>query len=184
MSGTSSPSTDGSPEWLPDAIPFTGDWHAFVAGLYAIFTRDFKGQWPRFRACPVWHDRRLLPDGDGKEEGFWHLITRDQSVWNTKLRRNEKERLPELARAEKLPWARPIIDHESDPAVQVWDFDEATQRGLKVRTYVWLKDWDFVVILERQAKEKGDVFLLITSFQLDHEGKRRDMESRYDRRKK
>jgi hypothetical protein len=180
MNSLSAPTPPG---WLPAAIPFTGNWQEFVTALYAVFTQDFRQQWPRFRTCPVWHDRRVLADGDGKEEGFWHLITRDQWVRNHRTRQNEKERLPELERAGKLPWARPIIEHESDPCVQVWDFDEATKRGNKLRTYVWLKDWDYVVILERQAKDKGDIFMLITSFHLDHAGKRHDLESRYARRK-
>ena len=177
------PPTNTPPGWLPAIIPFDGDWKQFVADLYAVFTQDFKEQTPRFRSSPVWHDRRVFADGDGKEEGFWHLVTRDQWVWNARTRKNEKERLPELDRGSRLPWARPIIEHESDASVQVWDFDEATKRGNKLRTYVWLKDWDYVVILERQSKDRGDVFMLITSFQLDHEGKRHDLESRYARRK-
>jgi len=40
------------------------------------------------------------------------------------------------------------------------------------------------VILERQKKDKGDVFMLITSFYSDYEGKRRDLQSRYERRRK
>ena len=145
------------PRWLPAAIPFAGDWNAFVTALYAVFTRDFKGTWPRFRACPVWHDRRVLPDGDGKEEGFWHLVTRDQWVFNLQSRRDEKERLPDLDRASRVPWARPIVEHEADGSVLVWEFDEVANRGPVVRTYVWLKDHDYVVILERQTREKGDI---------------------------
>jgi hypothetical protein len=60
----------------------------------------------------------------------------------------------------------------------------ATKRGIAVRTYVWLKDHDYVVVLERQQKNKGDVFMLITSFYLDFEAKRRDLQSRYERRRK
>ena len=61
---------------------------------------------------------------------------------------------------------------------------QATKRGTVVRTYVWLKDHDYVVVLERQKKDKGDVFMLITSFLLAFEGKRRDLQSRYERRRK
>jgi hypothetical protein len=176
--------TGSPPAWLPAAIAFTSDWKVFVEAIYAAFSRDFKDQWPRFRAQPVWHDRRIFPDSDGKEAGFWHLVTRDEWVWNPKTRRNEKERLPEFDRAGRLPWARPIIEHETDPEVLAWDFDEATRSGIVVRTYIWLTDFDYVVILEKQAKTKGDIFQLITSFFVSHESKRKDLESRYDRRKK
>jgi len=171
------------PRWLPAAIPFAGDWNAFVTALYAVFTRDFKGTWPRFRDRPVWHDRRVLADGDGMEEGFWHLVQKDQWVWNPCTRRKEKQRLPEFERAGRLPWARPIIEHNEETVILVWDFDEVTKHGPAVRTYVWLKEHHYVVILERQQREKGDVFQLITSFFVDHEGKREDLESRYERRK-
>lgn len=184
MSSGSIESAEAPPEWLPAVIAYAGDWTRFVGALYSVFTRDFKGQWPRFRAAPVWHDRRLLPDGDGKEEGFWHLVTKDQWVWNPRTRRKEKERLPELNRARRLPWARPIIEHESDASIQSWDFDEATKWGMVVRTYIWLKRHDYVVILERQQKDKGYIFMLITSFFVTHEGKRRDLESRHARRRK
>ena len=53
-----------------------------------------------------------------------------------------------------------------------------------IRTYAWLKNYDYVVILERQKKDRGDVFMLITSFHLDFDGKRRDLQSRYERRRK
>jgi hypothetical protein len=176
-----SPAT--TPVWLPPAIGFAGDWKAFVTALYAVFSQDFKDTWPRFRTRPVWHDRRVFPDGDGKEEGFWHLVTCDQWVWNPETRKSEKERLPELDRAGRIPWARPIVEHDTDTAVQVWDFEDETKWGRVVRTYVWLKAQDYVVILERQKREKGDIFQLVTSFYIDYPGKRRDLESRYDRRK-
>ncbi|MBI2928195.1 MAG: hypothetical protein HYY24_21205 [Verrucomicrobia bacterium] len=173
------------PAWLPPFIPFGGDWNVFVRALYIVFERDFKNRWPNFRTFPVWHNRRVDPDDDyGFEEGFWHLVTRDQMVYNRQTRRDEKERLPDLDRAGRLPWAKPIIEHETAVEMLAWDFDEATKWGTVVRTYVWLKDRDYVVILERQQRDRGDVFMLVTSFLLDFEGKRRDLQSRYERRRK
>src|ERR1039458_3967837 len=173
------------PAWLPPFIPFGGDWNVFVRALYIIFERDFKNHWPRFRTFPVWHDRRVDPtDNYGFEEGFWHLVTRDQLVYDRQTRRNEKERLPDLDRAGRLPWAKPIIEHETAIEILAWDFDEATKWGTTVRTYVWLKNHDYVVILERQQKQRGDIFMLVTSFYVDHEAKRRDLQSRYERRRK
>ena len=175
--------TPAMPDWLPPNLPFDGDWKVFVRALYIVFERDFKTNLPILRTLPIWHDRRVLPDGDGKEEGFWHLVTRDQWVYNRTTRRNEKQRLPELNRAGRLPWARPIIDHETTPDVLAWEFDEVTKRGMVVRTYIWLKDHDYVVILERQQKRQGVVYMLVTSFHLDFEAKRRDLMSRYERRR-
>ena len=177
--------TPATPVWLPTRLQFGGDWEIFVRELYAIFGRDFKINSPRFRALPVWHNRRIDPgDKYGFEEGFWHLVTRDQLIYNRQTRRNEKKRLPELDRAGRLPWARPIIDHETAGDVLAWEFDEATKWGMVVRTYIWLKDHDYVVILERQQRRHGAIYMLVTSFYLDYEAKRRDLMSRYDRRRR
>ena len=177
--------TRAVPTWLPPFLPFDGDWNIFVRALYIIFERDFKRRWPVFRTCPVWHNRWVDPNDSYRfEEGFWHLVTRDEFVYNPKMRRNEKERLPEFDRAGRLPWAKPIIENETAAEMLTWDFDEATKYGPAVRTYVWLKDHDYVVVLERRQKPKGDVFMLITSFYVDFEAKRRDLQSRYERRRK
>lgn len=180
---TASPLT---PAWLPGIIPFQGDWNFFVRALYKVFSTDFKTGGPRFRYRPLWYNQRIEADDPfGYEEGFWHLVTRDQWVYNRVTRRNEKERLPEFDRAARLPWAKPITQHESAPELLVWEFEEETQRhGKAVRIYLWLKDLEYVVILERQSKRMGEVYMLITSFLVDCDAKRKDLESRYARRLK
>ena len=65
-----------------------------------------------------------------------------------------------------------------------WDFDEEARGAKVIRSYIWFKDQDYVVVLERQQKRKGDVFMLITSFHVTYESKRRDLQNRYERRKK
>lgn len=178
-------SAPSKPGWLPPHIPFTGDWDTFVKALHIIFERDFIRACPHLRTLPIWHDRRHDPqDKYDFEEGFWHLVTRDDWVYDRQTRRDEKQRLPDYARAGRLSWVKPIIEHETAPEVLSWDFDEATKKGTVVRTYIWLKEHDYVVILERQKKNTGEIFMLITSFFLDVEAKRRDLQSRYDRRRK
>ncbi len=174
------------PTWLPDKIPYDGNWEAFLKALYAVFTADFKSGSLCFRGCPVWYIRRVVTDENphGHEEGFWHLVTRNEFVWNPAKRCKEKQRLPDIERARHLPWGRPTIEHESKPEVLVWDFDEETRRGKVVRTYLWLKEFDYTVILERQTTNRGDAFMLITTFLIDAPGKKANMESRYSRRKK
>jgi hypothetical protein len=84
-----------------------------------------------------------------------------------------------------LPWGRPTIENENAPEIVVWNFDEETRKGKKVvRTYLWIKQWDYAVVLERQEKSWGAIFMLITAFPVDIPAKRIDLESRYNRRKK
>jgi hypothetical protein len=111
-------------------------------------------------------------------------VTRDDSVWNPRRRRYEKQRFPDIDRARHLPWGRPTVENENEPEVVVWNFDEETKKGTVVRTYLWLKQWDYAVVLERQEKSRGAIFMLITAFPVDIASKRIDLESRYNRRKK
>jgi hypothetical protein len=150
-----------------------------------LFSIDFKSGTLRFRGCPVWYDRRIdKSDSHGYEEGFWHLVSRDEAVWNPSKRCKEKQRFPDIERACHLPWGRPIVEHEGASEVVVWAFEEVTRRGSIVRTYLWLKRWDYVVVLERQVKGRGDIFMLITAFLVDVPAKRIDLESRFNRRKR
>ncbi|MEQ8820769.1 MAG: hypothetical protein RLY93_11040 [Sumerlaeia bacterium] len=171
------------PAWLPATLPFSGDWYAFLSSLYQIFTRDFKVSEPIFRGCRVKHNSRIDPAmGQGKEEGFWHLVTRDQWVENRETKKKEKERLPDLKRAGCLPWTRASIENCDEPEIVSWDYEEATRKGTTIRTYVWLKDFDFVVVLERQQVRGTVTYFLVTSFCVLYEGKRKDLNSRYSNR--
>jgi hypothetical protein len=170
------------PDWLPNPVEYHGDWDSFIRTLYRVFETDFKQGRPRYQNCPIWHDRRIdSEDKFGFEEGFWHLVTRNEWVWNSAKRIKEKQRLPDNDRAARLPWAKPTIDHDSEPEIKVWDFEEA-ERSNVVRRYIWLEEYDFVVILEHQTKSFGDIFMLRTAFTVEYEGKRKDLESRYERR--
>lgn len=77
------------------------------------------------------------------------------------------------------------VDHETEPVLRVWDSEEQTKRGKAVRTNLWLIDWDYHVVLERQATVKfGDVFMLITSYLVDLPGQRRKLDRSYENRLK
>jgi hypothetical protein len=158
------------PAWLPDIVPCDGDWAECVHRLYATFVRDFTYGRPRLRGRAVWWDRRKL-DGDPYEEGFWHLISRDDPA--------SEDRVPDFRRGERLAWCRATLDHATDTAVLQWNFREGSER---VRTYLWVKDQDFVVVLEERPIKNGTCFFLITAYHLDGEASRRGMQRRYDRR--
>jgi hypothetical protein len=152
-----------------------GDWNYVIAVLYAIFDRDIKTSRLRFGGRPVWYDRRIIPP-EKHEEGFWHLTSRDELVYDRKQQRNVKTRVFDPRRSERLPWCKPTIENSGDPSVLVWDFEEAYGQ---VRTYVWLRELDYVVVLERQVKRLGTIFMIITAFFVDSKAKKRDLESRY-----
>jgi hypothetical protein len=153
------------PGWLPEIINCSGEWHTTLAGLHAIFTRDFIQGQPRLRGKRVWWDCRRDPGG--YEEGFWHLISRSDGTTG--------DRIPDYRRAERLCWCRPVIDHAEDPEVKSWNADH---QG-KVREYLWLPEEDYVVVLTQRDSRTS---ILVTAYCLDGESSRRKLRRSYDNR--
>lgn len=158
------------PDWLPDIISVDGEWDEVLARLYDIFDTDFKQTKRFFEGRLVWWDRRILAD-DHYEEGFWHLITKTDQETN--------ERLLDPRRAERLPWCGPTISNSFDNTIKVWDFRESNGR---LRTYVWLEDWDYVIILEKRQQRTGEVAFLITAFHVDGDARRKNLRGKYEKR--
>ena len=163
--------SDQMPDWLPAIVSASGEWEQVLARLYSIFDRDFRQTGCRFENRPVWCDRRKL-GGSSYEEGFWHLIT--------KINHKRNERLLDPRRAERLPWCKPTIVNSNAPEVRVWSYKEA--KG-KTRTYLWLVNWDYVVVLEkRQLKGSRNIAFLITAFYVGGESTRRSLRRKYENR--
>ena len=159
------------PLWLPAMASVNGEFSEVIARLYEVFCVDFHKSRCWFQKRPVWWDRRVLPDGLDYEEGFWHLVTRNDP--------STRERLLDPRRAERLPWCRPTITHDTDSCVLAWDRVEGSG---KVRTYIWLFDWDYVIILEKKKQRAGEIAFLVTAYHVDGEGRRRSLRRRYDER--
>lgn len=156
------------PHWLPSIVTVDGEWKDVLSMLYGIFDRDIKQAKRFIQGKPVWWDRRIL-EGEQYEEGFWHLISKDDQ--------KTKDRLFDPRRAERLPWCGPTISNADDSAVKVWDFKEASGR---LRTYVWLEDWDYVLILEKRSQKTGEIAFLITAFYVDGDSKKRDLRKKLE----
>jgi hypothetical protein len=160
------------PDWLPDIVSVEGEWEKVLAKLYRIFAYDFRQTGCCFEDRPVWWDRRKLESP--YEEGFWHLITQ--------LDHNQKERLFEPRRAERLPWCKPTIMNCGDLEVKVWDYKEA--RG-KIRTYLWLENWDYVIVLEkRQLRGGRNIAFLITAFYVEGKSTKKSLQRKYEKRER
>jgi hypothetical protein len=158
------------PDWLPPVASTDGVWEEVLLRLHGIFEIDFKKTRCSFQGKQVWWDRRVLA-GNRYEEGFWHLIS--------KIENQTKERLFDPRRAEKLPWCRPTLVNSDNAAVMVWRFKESSGR---VRTYVWLNDWDYVIILEKRPQRIGEVAFIITAYHVDGDSSRRNLRRKYELR--
>jgi hypothetical protein len=163
--------SDQMPDWLPCIVSVSGEWEQVLARLYGIFNHDFVQTGCRFEGGPVWWDRRKL-DGSSYEEGFWHLIT--------KVNHKQNERLLNPRRAERLPWCKPTIVNSSAPEVKAWSYKEA--KG-KIRMYLWLENWDYVIVLEkRQLRVGRNIAFLITAFYVEGESTRKSLRRKYQSR--
>jgi hypothetical protein len=104
----------------------------------------------------VIRDRRVV---DGKcEEAFWHLTTKDQYG----------DRLFDARRSERLPWCRPTITNSTDAQVTAWKYEEGRSR---VRLYLWLEKWDYVIVLELRPRR----LFLVTAYHVDGDSTRRSL---------
>lgn len=157
--------TDADSSWLPDLIEFSaydGDWNAYVEAVYAIFHRDFIASKPRFPGKRVGLKRH--PDPDGKTATFWHMVSEGKA---------EDERLPVLARCERIAWPRPMIDllaalRNGDQRICCWRQD----RGRAKRIAIALPDFSYLVILD----DRGDFVLPWTAYPIDHHHQRAKLE--------
>jgi hypothetical protein len=171
------------PDWLPEIASVNPWTESTYEMLYTIFCRDIRDYNLRYSGNDVWS----FPDiEDGKEIIFWHLTTRN--VKRKKIPRRKRKyypegqtdaeiaRLPDLRRCERLPWVKPLIEHQSEPEVLAWDYEEGDRT---IKTYAWIKDNDFVVIMKKYPDGKRR---LITSFYVDRTFKRKDFERKYANR--
>lgn len=151
------------PDWLPDTTPISKDW---IDGLYGIFTESFVENPCYFKGMLVWPIKDKI-DGQ-REEGFWHMITREYTKDN---------RFVDPLRAERLVWVRPLLEHSDDPSVKTF---KVLHNGKKERIYVWIESCDFLVVLEPMRNGRG--VLLITAFHLDGQNERDKYNKLYDQR--
>jgi len=161
---------DQKPMWLPEIVSVSGEWKVVLRRLYRIFETDFIKAGCHFEGLPVWWDRRRL-GGDIYEEGFWHLITKQDKSTN--------DRLLDPRRAERLPWCKPTIENCRDVQVKVWNYRESDN---KIHTYVWLKHWDYVIVLEKHLQERGMITFLVTAFHVDWESTRKGLHRKFENR--
>lgn len=136
-----------SPNWLPEILTLAhhdGDWPAYIEAVYAVFECDFIQNECLLRGNRV--GVRRQPSYDNKWFTFWHCVSEG---------RVEEHRTPDFRRCERIPWMRPIIEHETEAVVDVW----TRKKNGDDRLYVWFAEEYLVVLGIRKT-----YYLLITAF--------------------
>lgn len=153
------------PDWLPDTFPGNSWNESTYELLYKIFQNDFVENKLSYRSYSVWF---FAEKEDGKEVVFWHLTSQNDKTTG--------ERLPDLRRSERLPWARPMLDNPDKPEVLDWDYEEGDGT---IKTYVWLKDYNYLIIMK---KYRDGARRLITSFWIEYQNFRNKLDKKYKQR--
>ena len=154
------------PNWLPEMLEIEPWCEASVGILYAQFARDFKGVNLTLEGLPVRYFPHL--EEDGMEAIFWHLVQKEC--------RESGMRVPDYDRCSRLPWIAAVISNSNQPEVTKWEYLEA--RG-HMQTYLWLREFDYVVILRKFKNGQGRN--LITAHCVEGNGTRRTLQSKLER---
>jgi hypothetical protein len=131
-----------TPDWLPDELELLGmSINDDYIKLFAIFERDFiNANVVVVDGDEVIYDTSLDPVTDGKyPRGFTHLVTK-----------GETERVIDYDRARKLPWVRSVLENYNELGVISFWVAQSKAESL----YLWLQDYDFIVVLRRLKSEK------------------------------
>lgn len=153
------------PHWLPDMLDLTNWDNNTFNLLYNIFSNDFINKTVRHKNNIILIDRNII---DGKEATFWHITTREDKKNN--------DRFPDHRRCERLPWLKHILENNHSDILS-WEYKEAD--GI-IKTYVWLKDHDYVAIL----KNTKHGLILITAYWVEYGNTKRKLMQKYNSRYK
>lgn len=157
-----------APSFLPPLLNLDGEWNSILLRLYLVFEKDFKESQTYHRGIRILYNAAIKPDGLGKEEGFWHVVSR--------LDVNSGVRFIDYPRAKRLPWAKPLMESPDSPEIKVWRYREGTaDKGL--RTYIWLEKYKYAIVLQRGK----DVFYWVTAFYVDM-WRQKDLKKKYEKR--
>lgn len=128
------------PDWLEPLVrleDFNGDVEAYIARLFELFEKDFIKTSPTFRGKKVLYDKK---DDSGKPQAFTHITTEQNH--------QTKQRELCLRRCERITWIKAVIENADDEKVLVWEKEQKTSKRRDIRTFLFLADEDFLVILQ------------------------------------
>lgn len=158
--------------WLPPLLPTEGDRNDLIERLFTVFRRDIEfGKLVHDGLVVEW-DNRVLPEGKGKPEMFWHLIQCYQ--------KRGDDGVFDPFRARRLAWVRPIIMLTEKDVITSFDYFEPKR---VIRRYLWVRSERYRVILQKILSRDGPpVFILISGHFIDHDRANDQMLEKYENR--
>lgn len=155
------PSTPWS---LPPLVPFPGsDWPRYEAEIYALFHADFLVTPTLWRGQPVTIQRD--PMLNGKEDGFWHVMT------ETGPTGRPDDRMPNLDRCARIRWVKAVL---AAPDTEVRVFGQMRDRHQHYG--VALPDFSYIVFLRQWPRSVQ----LKTAYHVPSTGKQDDYRKQWE----
>jgi len=136
-----------------------------LESLYGIFKRDFIDT-KTYLAGQIYINPLCQGKRNGKEEIFWHIVTRKN------LRTKRRELDPE--RAKRIEWVKKAIENHNHCEIKSFYYYEDNK---KIRFYIWIFRYDFLVILQKLGRSES---YIVTSFYIDNNKKRSKLEKKYN----
>jgi len=133
-------------DWLPPLILLAehdGKWQRYIDSVYDAFRKDFIDSVPMFEGKAVLC--RKDPIYDGKKAGFWHCVSEGKT---------ENDRTPDLRRCERIGWVRAILEHATEPGIDIWENERQGER----RKLIWFREEFLIVLALRPGKRGGSTY--------------------------
>lgn len=153
---------DESYDWMPNLVEFKdGNWERYLILVYRFFQEDFIHSKPIFRGLAVNH-RHFPKDVDGKHAAFWHLIQEGNE---------EENREPNLRRCERIRWPRPIIEHEHEENILVWE----NERSGKTNICIFFSTRNYLIVLGKRSS----YLLLLSAYPIEFNNRKKKLINEY-----
>ncbi len=142
---------------------YNGDYSLYENAVYNAYQTTYGSLQFSFNGLPI-HQKKM-PLYKGKPCTFWHII----STGN-----DEANRIPDLRRYERICWPGFILSHclEYCNNLLVWE----TRRKSKIRTILWCKDINYVVVLDKRK----DFYLFWTAYPVSYKRKEYTLQAEYN----
>ncbi|MDQ6739301.1 MAG: hypothetical protein M3021_02745, partial [Actinomycetota bacterium] len=152
------------PDWLPPLVRLEDhednlDRH--LDAVYGWFRQDFFDHQTLYQGMPCAVRATLAPEG--REAGFWHLVTSTDANGRRNLATN---------RLERIRWIRAVIESAGTDRVASWRY----QRNGEERVACALADFSYFIGLVNT----GSLLILVTAFPVQQEHTRRKLRREYE----
>ena len=140
--------SDGN--WVPAKLDCSDGVTVLEPQAYCAYQVDFGIARPAvpFRGAAITVNRKPHPANAQREHTYWHMVTEGEpEITRT---------TPILDRLERIPWARPVLEHVGASGVKAWE----NVRGSDRHFCVWHDRVNYLVVV----KQTVDTFLLKTTY--------------------